>query len=412
MKNKIMCYGLVFVLLAVAFVTASGESLDNAIIYYNEACGGCTSYINNELIGNLKELGVSGIIMKDYVNDQSVRRELTNKSKASGVPPKLQGHFTTFVGDKIILEGHIPKHILVDLFNPVNLGKFEKIVIYQDEMGDLHDSSKTYKVWAYKGEIKEYSLATPITEYLNWFDENEDTLETPLSLQNSSWEGTAFLSLILVTGFLDGLNPCAFAVLLFFISFLFTIRKTRGNVLKMGIVYISAIYLAYFLIGIGLFKAIIIFKSHHAMAILGAWLVIFLGSINLADFFIPKFPIKLAIPTIAKSTLEKWAFKATNPSAFILGFLVGLCTFPCSGGPYVAIIGLLAAKKTYFSGLGYLIIYNIMFVMPLIITLAFASNKKLADKISKLERSESKHLHLLSGVVMIALGLVILIWFV
>lgn len=412
MKNETLGAILVLFALISAIGNASAQSLDSAVIYYNKMCGGCTVYIDNELIPQLNELGVSDITKKDYVNLRENRAGLNDRSRELGVPPKLQGHFTTFIGDRIILQGHIPEHILIELFKRENQETFERIVVFQDEMGDLHDASKTYKVWAYKGDIKEYPLNTPVTQYLNWFGQNKENLKTPLQLQTTSWSGKAFLSLILVTGFLDGLNPCAFAVLLFFIAFLFTIKKTKGNILKMGIIYISAIYLAYFLIGIGLFKAIMIFDSHHAMAKIGAWLVIALGGINLAGYFIPNFPIKLKIPALAKSTIEKWAFRATNPSAFILGFLVGLCTFPCSGGPYVAIIGLLAAKKTYLQGLGYLVLYNLMFVMPLVIVLALASSKKTTDRLTRWERSDARYLHLLSGIVMVLVGVVILVWFV
>ena len=57
---------------------------------------------------------------------------------------------------------------------------------------------------------------------------------------------------------MDGINPCAFGVLLFFIAFLYTLKRTKGNILKIGVVYISMIYLAYLLIGLGIMQAIAI----------------------------------------------------------------------------------------------------------------------------------------------------------
>ena len=218
--------------------------------------------------------------------------------------------------------------------------------------------------------------------------------------------------LIVSTGFLDGLNPCAFAVLLFFISFLFTIRKTKTSILKMGLVYISAIYLVYLGIGVGLLKTILITGQHHLMAKVGAWLVITLGIINLKDYFFPKLPLHLKIPTWSKKTLQTWIHKATLPAAAVLGTLVGLCVFPCSGGPYVATIGLLAARKIYFQSLLYLLLYNFAFVTPLIIVLLLASNKKMVKKMTTWEQSKSKLMRLISGLLMLGLGLIILRWFV
>lgn len=220
------------------------------------------------------------------------------------------------------------------------------------------------------------------------------------------------LPLVLGTGFFDGLNPCAFAVLLFFIAFLFTIRKTRASIWKMGIVYIGAIYLVYLGIGVGLLKTILITGQHHLMAKVGAWLVIILGTINLKDYFFPQLPVSLKIPTFSKKTLQKWMHKATLPAAAVLGTLVGLCVFPCSGGPYVATIGLLAARKTYFQGFLYLLLYNFAFVLPLVIVLVLASNKKVVEKMTQWERSKSRLMRLISGILMIGLGVIILLFFV
>lgn len=219
------------------------------------------------------------------------------------------------------------------------------------------------------------------------------------------------LPLVIGTGFLDGLNPCAFAVLLFFIAFLFTIRRTRASIWKMGVVYIGAIYLVYLGIGVGLLKTILITGRPHLMAKIGAWLVIVLGLINLKDYFFPQLPISLKIPQFSKKTLQTWMGKATLPAAAVLGFLVGLCVFPCSGGPYVATIGLLAARKTYFQGLLYLLLYNLAFVLPLIIILVLASNKRVVEKMTAWEQSKSKTMRLISGLLMIALGVIILLFF-
>lgn len=221
----------------------------------------------------------------------------------------------------------------------------------------------------------------------------------------------SLLPVVLVSGFLDGINPCAFAVLLLFIAFLFSLKRTRANIGKMGVIYIAAIFLAYVLIGFGLMKALVFTNSPHLMAKLGAWLVIVLGVINIVGLVFPKFPIKFRIPMFSKETLRQWITKATMPAAFVAGFLVGLCTFPCSGGIYVAIIGLLAVKTTYFSGVGYLFLYNLMFVMPLVIILLLSANKYAVEKITAWEQNESRNMKILSAAVMLILGVMILVWF-
>lgn len=383
---------------------------DSATIFFNSACGMCTHYLDKELIPLLDRLGVKNIVKKDYVNDQNNRAELIQRSDELAVPPKLQGHFTIIIDDKIILEGHVPEHVVLDIFNQKNQDKFDKILIYQDEMTSGDETPESYTVWAFKGEPKEYPYETSVIDYLEWYNENKNNLKEPVPQRRDN-NVLSLLPLVLITGFFDGFNPCAFGVLLFFIAFLFTIKRTKQDIVKMGVIYIASIFLAYFLIGLGLLKAIVIFSDHHFMAKLGAYLIILLGILNMANYFFPKIPLP-KIPKVAVPTILNYMHVATLPATFILGFLVGLCTFPCSGGVYVAILGLLAAKTTYANGLVYLIFYNIMFVLPLVIVFLFASNKKVTEKMQKYEKSKKREIRLISGLLMLALGFAILVWFV
>ena len=401
--NCILVFLVVILLLPAAY-PVTGEEV---IIYYNKACGGCTDYISEHLIPMLKEMGFNNIVMKDYVNDQTNRAGLNKINEEIGVPPKLQGHFTIFIGKRIVLEGHVPHEIIDYLLKEENRGKFDKILVYQDEMED----AKSYKAWAFKGEVKEYTIGTPITEYLSWFNENKDELKTPDNLK-TGLNPKKFLPLLLITGLFDGLNPCAFAVLLFFIAFLYTIHRTKTHILKVGTIYILMIYLAYLGIGVGLLKAFMMIGVHHPMGKIASWLVIVLGLINIKDYFWYGKWFTLSTPKVSREFINRWIQKATIPATIVVGFLVGLCTFPCSGGPYVAILGLLAAKTTYFVGMMYLLIYNVMFVLPLVVILLFFSNRRVIGKVSRWEAEEKKPIKLIMGLLMIALGVIILIFFV
>ncbi len=405
-KKTVVLFFVIFNFLTPIIFAQSDTKYETATIYYNEACSMCSMYIMEELIPTLKEAGIKNIVKKDYVNEKQNRVELNNLNKEYNIPPTLQGHFMVFIDEKIILGGHVPKHIIMDLLTKELPS--DRILVLQDEM----DNAKSYFAWGFKGDAKEYSLDMPISEYINWFEENQDSLKNAESSYEASWNPRIMLPLILITGFLDGLNPCAFAVLLFFIAFLFTIHKTKSSIWKMGVTYIFAIFLAYFLIGIGLMKAFIFTGAPHLMAVIAAYLMIILGLINIGNFIFPNMKFKIGIPSFSKEYLKRWMYKATIPAAFILGFLVGLCTFPCSGGMYVAIVGLLAAKATYLQGLAYLVIYNIMFILPLVIMLIAAGNKKAIEKITKWEQSKSTVIKLIFGITMILLGLIILIWFI
>ncbi len=387
-----------------AIVSASGGEApilgeEKAVIYYSEACRGCTGYIDETLIPLLRRLGVQEITKKDYVNEPANRRELLELKQGLGVPPQMQGHITTFVNESIILEGHVPHGIIEDLMTKEIRKRYARIVVYQDEM----KTPTHYQLWVLKEEPKTFSIDVPISKAL-------DDLRPDTSMVGNT--GKILLSAVLVTGFLDGINPCTFAVLLFFIVFLFTIKKTRQSIAWMGITYILAIYLTYFLIGLGFLKAFTIGDSPHLMAKVGAILVILLGVIHIKDYFFPNLPVTLRVPKFGENAIVNWAYKATFPATFVLGVLVGLCTFPCSGGIYVAVIGLLQSKISFLKGLGYLTLYNVMFVLPLVFILAAASSKVVTGRLLHWERSRKGAMHFLSGAAMISLGVVILVWFV
>ena len=99
--------------------------------------------------------------------------------------------------------------------------------------------------------------------------------------------------------------------------------------------------------------------------------------------------------------------RGSVPAVFMLGVLVGICEFPCTGGPYLAVLGLLHDSSTYLTGLGYLVLYNLMFVLPLVVILAIASDKALLGKVQEWKKAESKDMRFWGGIAMVVLGLLI-----
>ncbi|MBI2607883.1 MAG: hypothetical protein HYW51_03595 [Candidatus Doudnabacteria bacterium] len=227
---------------------------------------------------------------------------------------------------------------------------------------------------------------------------------------NLSKEGTWLLPLVVVSGFLDSIGPCSFAVLLLTIAFLFSIGELRSSILKIGLAYIVGIFVAYLLIGLGLLQALHIFNVPHFMAKLGAGLLIILGLINLLNWYLPKFPLKLGIPNVAHHKMAVLMEKASIPTAFLLGGLVGLCEFPCTGGPYLLVLGLLHDQATYLKGVWYLLLYNLIFVFPLIIVLLIASEKSLVDKFQTWHENKKADMRLYGSIAMIVLGIIIFLF--
>ncbi|MDO8574920.1 MAG: cytochrome c biogenesis protein CcdA [bacterium] len=222
--------------------------------------------------------------------------------------------------------------------------------------------------------------------------------------------GKLLLPLVIVAALVDSVNPCAFSILLLTIAFLFSLGQVRSSILKTGGFYVAGLFLIYILIGLGILGTLHIFNTPHFMAKIGASLLILLGGINIINEFFPAFPVKLKIPAGAHRKMAELVEKGSAPAAFVLGGLVGLCEFPCTGGPYLMVLGLLHDQATYLKGLGYLIFYNLIFVMPLVIILFIAGDKKVLEKVQNWQQKEKGMMRLWSGVIMIALGLIIFLF--
>lgn len=221
----------------------------------------------------------------------------------------------------------------------------------------------------------------------------------------------SILSVILSAGLLDSLNPCAIAVLLIFIALMFTLSKSRRDIFIMGLTYIGAVFLTYLAIGLGILKVLHLFNVPHLVAIASGWAVLAIGLWGIKEVLRPgKFRL-LSISLKFRQKIAFWAQKATLPAAAMMGVLVGLTEFPCTGAIYVAVLGLLAAKTTFLKGLGYLILYNLMFILPLAVILIVSGNRLVVEKIINFNEAKSNQTKLISAIIMIILGAAILFWF-
>ena len=222
-----------------------------------------------------------------------------------------------------------------------------------------------------------------------------------------SYNGTWLLPLVLVSAALDSIHPCSFSILLLTIAFLFGLQMTRSKILKIGGTYIAGIFAAYLLIGLGILQVLHLFNTPHFMGKLGAAFLIAFGIINIINQFFPRFPVKLKLPGVAHRAMGTLIEKASFSAAFGLGLLVGICQFPCMGGPYLMVIGLLRDQVTYLKGFSYLLLYNIILIAPLVIVLWIAADKLLVEKVQEWKKEKTTHLKLWAGVVMIIIGILI-----
>jgi cytochrome c-type biogenesis protein len=203
-------------------------------------------------------------------------------------------------------------------------------------------------------------------------------------------------STVTINGLIDAINPCAIGVLVATIAILFALGNYRQHILRFGFFYILTTYLTYLLIGLGILKAVHLFGVHNffgwassvALIAMGLW------QLKSSRCIIPK-------------NMPK---EATVLSGIVFGFLVGLCEFPCSGGIYLATIGFIGIQETFWSGLFYLLWYNLMFVLPLIAIFIAGYYMKGAKVIAHWVGRHGTKARYITAVAMIAMGVLLITW--
>jgi len=218
--------------------------------------------------------------------------------------------------------------------------------------------------------------------------------------------------LVLINGLVDSFNPCAIGVLILYVALILTLQAYRKTLIIFGLFYILATFATYFLIGLGILKVVHLFGIHNFFGWVAAILVIFLGLYQLKEYFLPSFRIPILSTILSRCRIPKYGREVTILSALVLGFLVAICEFPCSGGIYLATVALLSVKTTFWQGIWYLVLYNLMFILPLVVIFFAASNKYFFDILKKVQISSVQIIKLIMGIAMLISGILLLIWLI
>ena len=226
------------------------------------------------------------------------------------------------------------------------------------------------------------------------------------------------LGTVVAAGIADGFNPCAFTVLLLLVASLLAAARARtgegplavrGRVLALGSIYVAAVFVTYLALGVGLLSTAAVFTQSHLPARVGALLSIALGLWMLKDYFAPDLGVQLHAPAVVGDWARVAARRMTVPGLLAGGVLIGLCTVPCSGAVYLAVLSLLAAQGDRLAGFAYLLLYNAMFILPLAALLVAASSRPVLARLARWNLHHRAHVGLALGGGTVALGFAILV---
>jgi len=215
--------------------------------------------------------------------------------------------------------------------------------------------------------------------------------------------------LVTTTALIDAINPCAIAVLLLLLSALIFFDNKK-RVLFGGLAFVAGLYITYFLFGLGIFYTLGINQwvnpgiFHKVVGVFG----IVIGLLNIKDFFwYGGGGFVMEIPRRIRPKMSLIIAKATSPLvAFFTGMLITLFELPCTGGPYVFILGVLSSNIYRIVIIPILIYYNLIFILPLLVILLGVYIGFLnIEKAEQWKQRNLKLLHLIAGVLLVALGI-------
>ncbi len=207
----------------------------------------------------------------------------------------------------------------------------------------------------------------------------------------------------------DSINPCTFAVLLMLLATI-SLANKRSRILWAGLAFTTAVYISYFLMGLGIYSAIQYSGLSRAFYYIVMFIALLVGILSIRDYFNYKPGIlAVEIPLKWRPKLKAIIKGVTSvPGAAVIGFICSLFLLPCSSGPYLVILGLLANAATRLKAIPLLLIYNLIFVLPMIlITLCIYCGLTSAEAAQKWRSKHIKLVHLISGIIMVLLAVLL-----
>ncbi len=224
--------------------------------------------------------------------------------------------------------------------------------------------------------------------------------------------------IVIGSGFADGFNPCAFALLVLFATYTLTLvnavtadgmptASARRTLLGAGSLYVGAVVVTYFLIGLGLFSALSWLGQDHIVARAAAVVALLMAVWMLKDVFLPGVGPTMAAPSGTHGWMNKAMQRGGLAGMLLAGVLVGICTVPCSGAIYLDVIAVLHASGGGPVGLALLVLYNIAFILPLLLFLLAVSNRRVLGTLGRWNRQNGAVVKtiLAVGVVLMSFGL-------
>lgn len=227
---------------------------------------------------------------------------------------------------------------------------------------------------------------------------------------------------VLAAGLLDGVNPCAFTTLIFLLSALSVAGRSRRETLVIGLFFTVTVFVTYYLIGVGFFKIIRIADSFELISRIIRWLlfavlIVFAG-LSFYDYGKIRVgktsEILLQLPDGVKrrmhSSIRSYSKSAALAgSSIVMGFLISIFELGCTGQIYFPTITYIIQTGEASTGYFFLALYNLAFILPLVIVFIVVFLGVTSKKITKMFQANLGIIKVLTGLLFIGFAILMLV---
>lgn len=213
--------------------------------------------------------------------------------------------------------------------------------------------------------------------------------------------------ILLGAAVIDSINPCAIGVLVFLLAYLTQLKVSRRALLLHGLTYLAAVFFTYLLAGAFLLPVIQQMRTFSVNSYLAiAAIIAFFGILELKEFFLPGKTSLVGIPSRYAQMIKERAQRMAGNHfvTFNLGVFVALVELPCTGAVYLAVLSIMALSGLTLSNMTMLVLYNIIFILPLVVILILFCRGMSAEVIQHWREKNKPKMHLAIGLLLLVLA--------
>lgn len=213
---------------------------------------------------------------------------------------------------------------------------------------------------------------------------------------------------VIIAAFIDSLNPCAFATIILLLTYSISTGSSRKMLVNCG-AFIIGVLVSYLSAGIGLLYVINVAPFRTFLRYLVGSVAIVFAALEFKEFLFYGKGLSLEQPEALSRILNRYSTSMTVGTGFLIGIAVSAVELPCTGGIYITILYLLSKIGLTLEVFLLLLLYNSIFILPLIIILSMVYLGRSIIEVDAWRIEKRRYMRLLAGILLLVVGISIIV---